>query len=189
MLLGVLTSSCTEKQIDNRTIEQKLGLIKTNMQACIDVIINEKMAGLMSSDGQFLGGSSSTSLSGFSQTETFNVRPIGIATPVVGSLIPTTDLQYNLGSPTNRFRSLYIGPNTLDIGGTVIKTDPNTGSLAISAAPTDRYPNPVAILVTPQGGFSPVQTIGGEIPVGALDATVARSVTYLAFQGADSGFF
>jgi len=123
------------------------------------------------------------------QSETFNVGPIGISTPVRGSLIPTTDLQYNLGSPTNRFRSLYIGPNTLDIGGTVIKTDPNTGSLAIAAAPTTLYPNPIAILITPQGGFSPVQTVGGQIPVGQLDETVAKSIAYLAFQGADSGFF
>lgn len=123
------------------------------------------------------------------ELQTFNVKPIGISTPVVGSLVPMVDEGYNLGSPTNRFRSLYIGPNTLDIGGTVIKSDPNTGSLAISAAPTERYPNPIAILVTPQGGFQPVQTIDGQIPVGQVDATVANAVTYLAFQGADSGYF
>jgi hypothetical protein len=124
-----------------------------------------------------------------SQTETFNVRPVGTATPVTGNLLPSSDLNYDLGSPSNRWRSLYVGSNTIDIGGTVLKTDANTGSLAISAAPTDAYPNPIAILVTAKGGFSPVQTVGGEIPVGALDATVAGSVTYLAFQGADSGFF
>jgi hypothetical protein len=122
-------------------------------------------------------------------SQTFNVKPIGVATPVVGSLVPTVDEGYNLGSPTHRFRSLYIGPNTLDIGGTVIKTDTNTGSLAISAAPTAEYPNPIAILVTPQGGFSPVQTVDGQIPVGQLDRLVANSVTYQAFQGADMGYF
>jgi|APGre2960657423_1045063.scaffolds.fasta_scaffold00207_9 hypothetical protein len=123
------------------------------------------------------------------QTETFNVRPLGTSTPVTGNLLPSQHLEYDLGSPTQRFRSLYIGSNTIDLGGTILKTDANTGSLAIAAAPTDRYPNPVAILITPQGGFSPVQTVGGEIPVGALDATVSRSITYLAFTGADSGFF
>ena len=124
-----------------------------------------------------------------SQTQTFNVKPIGTQTPVTGNLLPSADLQYDLGSPTNRFRSLYVGSNTIDIGGTVLKTDANTGSLAISAAPTDAYPNPIAIIVTAKGGFTPVQTVGGEIPVGALDATVAGSVTYMAFEGADSGFF
>jgi hypothetical protein len=123
------------------------------------------------------------------QSQTFNVKPVGVATPVVGNLSPTADLQYDLGTPDHRWRSLYIGANTIDIAGTVIKTDANTGSLAISAAPTNEYPNPIAILVTPKGGFSPVQTVGGEIPVGALDATVAGSVTYRAFEGADMGYF
>jgi hypothetical protein len=124
-----------------------------------------------------------------SELRTFNVKPIGASTPVVGNLVPKIDSVYDLGSANNRFKSLYLTGNTIDMAGTVIKADENTGALAISANPTEKYPNPIAIVVTPQGGFTPVQTVGGQIPVGGLDAAVANAVTYLAFQGADSGFF
>jgi hypothetical protein len=123
------------------------------------------------------------------QTKTFDVKPLGAATPVSGHLLPTASRTYDLGSRTQKFRSLYLSGNTIDLDGTVIKSDAETGSVAFSAAPTAAYPNPIAMVVTPQGGFVPVNTVNGEIPVGGLAAAVANSVTYLAFTGADAGFF
>lgn len=35
---------------------------------------------------------------------------------ITGSLLPTTDIQYDLGSATNRFRDLYLSGNTIYIG-------------------------------------------------------------------------
>jgi hypothetical protein len=84
---------------------------------------------------------------------------------------------------------LYLSGNTIEMDGTVIKADAETGSVAFAAAPTEAYPNPIAMVVTPQGGFVPVETVGGQIPIGGLAAAVANSVTYLAFTGADAGFF
>lgn len=125
-----------------------------------------------------------------SQTNGFDVKPIGAATPVTGALIPTQSRAFDLGSRTNKFRSLYLSGNTIDLDGTQIKSDAVTGSLSIVTTPTEEYPNPVAIVVTPQGGFAPVQTVGGEIPSTTnLQSIVANSVTYLAFRGADAGFF
>jgi len=82
-----------------------------------------------------------------------------------------------------------LSGNTIDMDGTIIKADAETGSIAFAAKPTADYPNPIAMVVTPQGGFSPVQTVAGEIPVGQLQALVANAVTYMAFTGADAGFF
>lgn len=122
-------------------------------------------------------------------TKIFNARPLGDDTPVRGSLVPDQNRAYSLGSRTKRFASLYLTGNTIDMDGTVIKSDDNTGAIAFSAAPTANNPNPIAIVVSPVGGFVPVATVGGEISNTAIAQAVANSVTYVAFQGADAGFF
>ena len=46
------------------------------------------------------------------------------------SIIPDTDVAYDLGSPTNRFRTLYLSGNTIDLGGALISaTDDGNVSL------------------------------------------------------------
>lgn len=41
---------------------------------------------------------------------------------VGGDIIPTTDLGGNLGSPTNRFKELYLSGSTINLGGATIST-------------------------------------------------------------------
>lgn len=123
-------------------------------------------------------------------TQVFSARRIGSSTPVSGSLIPVTSRTADLGSPNRRFRSLYLSGNTIDLEGTQIKADAANGTIAFSSPPTDQFPNPIAIVITPQGGFAPVQTQGGELPPSLnLESLVANTPTYLAFRGADAGFF
>lgn len=124
-----------------------------------------------------------------SQTKTFSAKGLGADTPIHGNLIPTQSRAFDLGSRTNKFRSLYLSGNTIDLDGTVIKSDAESGSLSFATKPTDANPNPIAIVVSPVGGFVPVQTTGGVIEPGAIQSAIANSVTYLAFQGADAGFF
>lgn len=124
-----------------------------------------------------------------SQTKTFSARGLGTDTPVHGHLLPTESRTYDLGSRTKKFRSLYLSGNTIDLDGTVIKAEATTGAISFAAAPTAANPNPIAIVVSPIGGFVPVQTISGVIPEEAIQAAVANSITYQAFTGADAGFF
>jgi hypothetical protein len=42
------------------------------------------------------------------------------ALSVAGSIVPTTNGTLNLGSPTNRFNTLYVSSSTIDIGGATI---------------------------------------------------------------------
>jgi hypothetical protein len=122
-------------------------------------------------------------------TKTFSAKGLGTDTPIHGNLIPTQSRTFDLGSRTRKFRSLYLSGNTIDLDGTQIKAEGTSGAITFAAAPTVANPNPIAIVVSPVGGFSPVQTVGGVISPEAIQAAVANSVTYLAFQGADSGFF
>ena len=124
-----------------------------------------------------------------SQTKTFSAKGLGADTPVHGNLIPTASRQFDLGSRTNKFRSLYLSGNTIDLDGTVIKADETSGAISFASRPTEVNPNPIALVISPVGGLTPVQTVAGVIPEAAIQAAVANSITYLAFQGADAGFF
>lgn len=42
---------------------------------------------------------------------------------IAGHILPAANVTYDLGSPTNRFRTLYIAGNTIDFGGATIKAD------------------------------------------------------------------
>lgn len=39
---------------------------------------------------------------------------------VPGNIVPSSNLVHNLGSPTNRWKDLYLSGNTIDLGGTTI---------------------------------------------------------------------
>lgn len=56
------------------------------------------------------------------------IAPVGIVTSdtfvsVGASLIPDTNITYDLGSPTNRFRDIYLEGNTIYLGDTELSAD------------------------------------------------------------------
>jgi hypothetical protein len=50
---------------------------------------------------------------------------IGGTTYLTGDLIPSSNNTVNIGSTTNRFGTLYLAANTIDLGGTTITTAPS----------------------------------------------------------------
>lgn len=50
------------------------------------------------------------------------LSPGGNLQAITSNLIPSSDLVYDLGSIDNRWRDLYLSGNTIDLGGTAIKT-------------------------------------------------------------------
>jgi hypothetical protein len=90
-----------------------------------------------------------------------------------GNILPSANVTYNIGSPTKRYQSLYLAGNTIDLNGSLIKSDPATGAFALVAAPTVSNPNPVAVIVTPGGGIVNYTTTGGVITT----AQIATAVT------------
>jgi hypothetical protein len=115
---------------------------------------------------------------------------------VTTSLLPAANVTYDLGSPTQRFRSLYLSGNTIDLGGATIKTDATTGAVAIVPQVTVANPNPTGVVFTATGAVSTVVTTGGVVSADAVAtasnntstassfATQARSVGHnLVFGG------
>jgi hypothetical protein len=124
------------------------------------------------------------------ETKKFVARPVGSGTQFSGSLVPSADQLYDLGSSTNRWRSLYVSGQTVYLGSMVISQEPTTGSVALTPAPTEQNPDPKGIMITPTGNFIPVTTIEGK-PIPNIDyiSEVANTIAYQAFSGYDAGFF
>ena len=102
---------------------------------------------------------------------------------VYGNLIPSSNVAYDLGTTTSRFRSLYLSGNTIDLSGATIKTDAATGAVALIAQPTTANPNPTGIVISPSGAITTVATTGGVVAANAVaiasNAAVASTATPL----------
>jgi len=69
----------------------------------------------------------------FIQPGTLNVG-IGTSQPrakleVAGSIVPSSNVEYDLGSATLRWRDLYLSGNSINLGGTTISRDATTGGI------------------------------------------------------------
>ena len=53
-------------------------------------------------------------------------------TSIGSNLLPATNITYDLGSSTKRWRDLYLSGNTIDLAGATISSD-GTGTISISA--------------------------------------------------------
>ena len=71
-----------------------------------------------------------TGSSGIDTTSTLYSGTLTVSMNVSGDLIPSTDIQQDLGSTTNRFRHVYVGPGSVYIGNNVI-TESATGNLVL----------------------------------------------------------
>ena len=58
-------------------------------------------------------------------------------------LLPTANVSSNIGSPTRRWKDLYLSGSTIDLAGAKISVDSVLGSILLTPAPTPSNPNPV----------------------------------------------
>ena len=79
---------------------------------------------------------------------------------VTGNLVPSANVTYNLGSPTQRWNVGYFAGNTLDLGGAQISINPSTGVFSfVSIHSTTTFGG--ASTFNPQGNVN----IGGDLIV------------------------
>jgi hypothetical protein len=73
-----------------------------------------------------------------------------------GHLLPSADVQYDIGTPDLRFRSLYVSGNTIFIGSNSLSTDSESGAMKIVNTETD----------------APVRMRMDDIQIGSGDSTI-----------------
>lgn len=122
-------------------------------------------------------------------------------TAVSSNVVPSANVTYDLGSPTKRWRDIYLSGNTIDLGGAQLKSDANSGALLIIPSPTAETPNPKATLVSPSGSITAIETSNGTVNVATIETvssgtsdafflnsnTVSSNVTIPSGKNAISG--
>jgi hypothetical protein len=87
---------------------------------------------------------------------------------VAGSIVPTTNVAYDLGSTTYRFKDLYLSGSTIDLGGVLISAA--AGSVSFPGLTN----TPIGATSPSTGSFTTLAT-SGNLVVGG-DLTVAGSL-------------
>tara|TARA_R110001592_G_scaffold6330_7_gene34152 strand:+ start:526 stop:3696 length:3171 start_codon:yes stop_codon:yes gene_type:complete len=94
---------------------------------------------------------------------------------IAGSLIPTANITYDLGSLTKQWRDIYVGPGSLYVNGTKVLED-NSGTIQFTA---DNNQN-ISILTTGSGDLE--LTSGGSIQLKS-DIAITASKTISSTGG------
>lgn len=123
-----------------------------------------------------------------SNFDTTTITEVGTLTSltVAGNIVPDANVTYNLGSPTNSFKDLYLSGNTIFFGGATLKTDSTTGAVTIVPAPTVAEPNPTGLVITTDGNLAVVSTTGGNVTSGDISNAVANSANYASTDYVDN---
>ena len=108
---------------------------------------------------------------------------------IAGHFVPAANGTYDLGSPTNRWNTLYLMGNTIDLGGATIKSDATEGTIAL--IPQLRTGETATkALVFGQRGISTVETDEfGEVSAEAISAAANTATITASEVKADSYFF
>jgi hypothetical protein len=177
------TVTITQPSVINVKVDGQSSRVKT-------INYNQPTAIKDAPDIDLVGAASGDVLTYDANTKIFSAKPIGNNTKFNGNLVPSVPNAYSIGTKEFPWSSLHISGQTLYLGGLVFSQEPQTGSMAITPAPTEEFPDPKGILVAPTGNFVPVDTIDGK-PVPTVDYTakVANTTAYMAFSGYDAGFF
>jgi hypothetical protein len=94
---------------------------------------NPSFSQTVSATGNITGGNITTAgKANIGTLEVTGLTTLGGNTTITGHLLPSANVLYDIGSPTQRWRSLYVGANTIDIGGATISADLDTGSLILT---------------------------------------------------------
>lgn len=96
---------------------------------------------------------------------------------VINHLVPSADGVYSLGSPTNKWKELYVSGNTIYLDNVSLSSDPVEDTLVFSTATDDQNtqtPIPiitrsVKLLDTQTGETTIMQSVNNQIVIGTYD--------------------
>ena len=113
---------------------------------------------------------------GLTFNKTGNVLTVGGNVNVTGSILPTANVTYDLGSATHRWRTLYVANNTIDMGGETISVNTATGTWSFGSSGT-------TISLGKNADFNPpTANISGNITAGNVSTTNITGTLQTASQ-------
>lgn len=117
---------------------------------------------------------------------------------VTTSIIPDANIAYDIGTSLLRWRDIYLSGNTIDLGGTAIKSTANGVSLTAAANSAVTIPITVSrVQLSTQGnvitleatgtGLQAINGLGNVIPIGSGGGSVAFTYSNTAPVSANFG--
>lgn len=102
-------------------------IVNTTFRAFVEKLGATEAAEFIGNEGDLFYDPNTASLRVSDGTTPGGVAVTGVSTigggPIQQSLIPDADATYDLGSPTNQWRDLYLTNNTMYLGGTSVSID------------------------------------------------------------------
>lgn len=130
---GVATATEFDGKVSEKAItEQTEGGIG-DVTGADELLLYDEATGdlLRVSVDEFIGGAGiGTIVTNFNNLNVSGVSTFGSLVSLGGSIVPDTNLAYDLGTPTNRFKDLYLSGSTIDLGGVELKN--SSGNLEVS---------------------------------------------------------
>jgi len=133
---------------------------------------------------------------GGAQGATGATGPFANLSAITGNLIPASNVTYDIGTSSFRWRDIYLSGNTIDLGGTAIRATANgiTFTQTINSSPVPIQVSSVAIrtgantvtLVAGTSGLQAVSNAGAIIPLGSgggASVTVSNTVPATTTEG------
>ena len=108
---------------------------------------------------------------------------------LTGNLIPTTDNVFYIGSSTNRWRSIFVGANSIDVGGIVISNSGGSASLTGAkdfSLPDSPIPSLGALSNTANAAFAQANTANVTAEASYARANTVNIFTQAAFTKANT---
>ena len=104
------------------------------------------------------------------------------------NIVPDTDVAYDIGTSSKRFRDIYLSGSTIDLGGATFSVDATSGAVAVVPKSTTGTPNPLGVVFTSGGEMKTVTSTGGvvtdsEIATAAASDDVSPSVAVVTNTG------
>jgi hypothetical protein len=123
--------------------------------------------------GIFSGNVSSGNLStsgNLNVSANSHVSNLAITGNITGALLPSANITYNLGSPTQRWKDLYLSGSTIYLGATGELTTDNTGALSVTGNLTTTANLNSANVTTGNITSSGTTTVTGNVVAGNVYA-------------------
>lgn len=157
----------------------------------INVTGSFRVSGSVTAD-EFIVGSagtpSITSATDIEMSASADINMIAQTINVTGDLLPSSNELYDLGSPTKRWKDLYLSGSTIDLGGTLITRNAN-GNIEFldSGSLTQKSLNIAAI--TGSVYVSQTVTVGEAMKLQNQSSLPAGSTGMLAVSGSELWFY
>ncbi len=93
---------------------------------------------------------------------------------IAGDLLPQANITYSIGNANLRWANLFLAGNTIDLGGSQIKSDVE-GAIVLVPPVTETNPNPTALVINTTGSIVPVETVDGVPNANAVTEAVSNT--------------